>query len=191
MRILISNDDGIQSIALRILAQELVKLGNVYISAPSHEQSGVGHGITAHIPLRVQRVDFSGITEYAWGVDGTPADCVKLAIEKLMPEKPDIVISGINYGANLGTDVIYSGTVAAAMEGFLFGLPAIAISATGVRRGVGEGNFLLAATKTAEICRLWQQRNFQPRTMLNINVPGHKPEDVQGCRFTKLGWRWY
>ncbi len=191
MKILLTNDDGIQSPALLLLARRLAALGQIYIAAPSREQSGVGHGITAHVPLRAYPQSFSELTQWAWAIDGTPADCVKLAMEILLPEKPDLVVSGINYGANLGTDVVYSGTVAAAMEGYLFGLPAMAISATGIRRGAGQGNFDYAAEQAARLCRLWQQRDFQPRTMLNVNVPGSVPEDVKGCRLTRLGWRWY
>ncbi len=191
MKLLLTNDDGVQSLGLHILADVLKDLGTVYIAAPSREQSGVSHCITAHVPLRAHPVDFAAAGEYAWAIDGTPADCVKLAMEKLLPQKPDLVISGINRGANLGTDVIYSGTVAGAMEGYLHGFPAIAMSATGIRRGVGQANFDYAAQLCKQICLSWQERHFQPRTMLNVNVPGHQPQDVKGVRLTRLGWRWY
>lgn len=191
MRILITNDDGFSAFGLQALAKRLVKQAEVYIVAPSSEQSGVGHGITAHIPLRCQKIDLSWFSGLAWSVDGTPADCVKIAMEKLIPAKPDILISGINHGANLGTDTIYSGTVAGAMEGYLYGLPAMAVSVTGVRRGNGVGNFEYAADKASEICLKWQQCGFLPRTLLNVNIPGECPEDIKGSRITRLGWRWY
>ncbi|MCR4962721.1 MAG: 5'/3'-nucleotidase SurE [Firmicutes bacterium] len=191
MNILLTNDDGIQSSGLRILAEALLELGDIYIAAPSLEQSGVSHGLTAHVPLRAHRIDYAAAVKCAWSIDGTPADCVKLTIERLLPQKPDVVISGINFGANLGTDVIYSGTVAGAMEGYLFGLPAMALSVTGIRRGVGQGNFAYAARLCQQICLTWQQQDFKPRTMLNINVPGQNPQEIKGVRFTRLGWRWY
>lgn len=143
------------------------------------------------MPVRAYHRELKGIADMAWAIDGTPADCGKLALELLLPEKPDIVISGINPGPNLGTDVMYSGTVAAAAEGFCFGCPAIAVSCTGTRRGKGEANFDYAADFIAKLCLKMAERDFKPKMLLNINVPGSAPEDIKGVRYTYMGWRWY
>lgn len=192
MNILVTNDDGIRSYGIQVLAQELSKIGTVYVSAPSLNQSGSGHGLTVVTPLRAHKFDFPGIQGKAWSVDGTPADCVKLSIEKLMPVQPDVVVSGINNGSNLGTDVIYSGTVAAAMEGFFHGLPSVAISAARDKSVHGEesGNYLYGARLAAEYCQKLVNDEI-PRTLLNINIPGCQPEDVRGVKMCAMGWRWY
>lgn len=191
MKVLISNDDGIRATGIRILAQEISKVAEVYVAAPLNEKSGTSHGLTTTTPLRVYEHQMDGITPYAWAVDGTPADCVKLAIDALLPQRPDIVLSGINHGPNLGTDVIYSGTVAAAMEGYLNGLPALSLSVAGVRKGKGKGNYLYTAKLAAELCQRMAKDNYQPRVFFNINVPGSEPDDVRGVVYTYMGWRWY
>ena len=116
MKILITNDDGIWSPGLKALATALAEIGRVWILAPDRERSATGHAITVHKPLRPEKVELGVGEEAAWHLNGTPADCVKLALEVLLPEKPTWVCSGINYGSNLGTDVLYSGTVSAAAE---------------------------------------------------------------------------
>jgi 5'-nucleotidase len=191
MRILISNDDGIFAEGIRILAQHLKEIADIYIAAPQLERSGTSHGLTTMLPIRAHRSPLPNLTDNAWAIDGTPVDCVKLAIDVLMPERPDIVISGINNGPNLGTDIIYSGTVAAAMEGYLNGCPALAVSAAGIRKGKGAGNYHYAAELAVKICQQMAERAFKPRLLLNVNVPGNSPEEVRGVRYAHMGWRWY
>jgi 5'-nucleotidase len=185
LKILLSNDDGIEARGLQILGRELAKIGQVYVAAPEIEQSGAGHGITVRRPLyaRPRELPFAAA---AWAVDGLPADCVKLALEELLPEKPDILVSGINAGSNLGNDIIYSGTVAAAREGFLYGLPSLAVS-------VAErpGNMAYAAEFVRGLVASWQAKGFQPHALLNINVPGNTKSAVKGWRYTSMGWLWY
>jgi len=127
MRILISNDDGIHAEGITELRKTLEELAEIYVVAPDRERSACGHKITMHRPLRVKEITY-GPRSRGWSVDGTPADCVKLALEALLPEPPDLVVSGINYGPNLGTDVLYSGTVSAAIEGSINSIPSIAVS---------------------------------------------------------------
>lgn len=190
MKILVTNDDGLQAEGIAVLASQLRGVGDVYVVAPASEQSGVGHGLTARNPLRAIQTPMPAITEQAWAVTGTPADCVKLGIEQILGFLPDLVVSGINHGPNLATDTIYSGTVAGAMEGFLYGIPAIAISVVGSHRRLHRpGNFLLAAQVAAAYgVKLYESRE---NMLLNINVPGSPEEGVKGIRFCPLGWRWY
>lgn len=189
MNILITNDDGIRSHGIQTLAEALRELGDVYIAAPAENQSAAGHGLTVTVPLRAREFDFPA-ARAAWAVSGTPADCVKLSLEQLVPVQPDIVVSGINNGSNLGTDIIYSGTVAAAMEGFFHGLPAIAVSISSSWRHSDIGNYRIAAETARDYCQKLVSGAL-PRTLLNINVPGDKPEDIRGLKYTSMGWRWY
>ena len=189
MIILVTNDDGINAKGIHILAETLSKIATVYVAAPENNHSGAGHGLTVTVPLRANEVNFEGLSGKAWAINGTPADCVKLAMEHLLPERPDVVVSGINDGPNLGTDVLYSGTVAGAMEGHLHGLPAIAVSVS-LRKRAQEANFQLAADVAGEFAAKFVAGEL-PCTMLNINVPGLVPEDVNGLKYTYQGWRWY
>lgn len=190
MRILITNDDGLQAEGIAVLASALSAIGEVYVVAPATQQSAAGHGLTARDPLRAYHTPLPGITENAWAVTGTPADCIKLAMEQLLGFKPDLVVSGINHGPNLATDTIYSGTVAGAMEGFLYGIPAIAVSVVGSHRRVPvPGNFSLAGRVAAAYGH--QLHESGEKMFLNINVPGSSDADVKGVRFCRTGWRWY
>ena len=189
MRIFLTNDDGIQSHGIRILAESLSKLGEIYVVAPAVNHSGAGHGLTVTMPLRAKELESTNPNVYFWAVEGTPADCVKLGMEQLVPAKPDIVVSGINNGPNLATDVIYSGTVAGAMEGFFHGCPAIAVSVTN-RSQWNSGNYQLAADVTADYCQKFVSGQI-PKALLNINVPGKTQDEVKGLRNVPLGWRWY
>ena len=191
IRILICNDDGINAPGLHTLGRELARIADVYVAAPSAEQSGASHGLTTTQPLRAHRQSLPGITDNAWAIDGTPADCAKLALEELLGFLPDVVVSGINHGPNLGTDIIYSGTVAGATEGYCSGCCAIAISAAGIRRGVGQANYEYAARLAADICLQMAASDFKPKVFFNINVPGSVPEDIKGIKYTHMGWRWY
>ena len=185
MIILLSNDDGIDAPNLHVLGRALAEIAAVYVVAPIEEQSGTGHGITVHRALYVQQCKLPFATQ-AWAVGGLPADCVKLALEELLPQKPNIVVSGINNGPNLGNDIIYSGTVSAAMEGFLYDLPAIAVSVAN-----RPGNVAYAAEFTRDRILSWHDKGFKPRTLFNINVPGDKKDNVHGWRYTSMGWLWY
>ncbi|MEE8575168.1 MAG: 5'/3'-nucleotidase SurE [Thermodesulfobacteriota bacterium] len=178
--ILISNDDGIRSEGILVLAGELSALGTVYIVAPDRERSAASHSLTLHRPLRVEEIG-----ERMYSVDGTPTDCVTLAIGGILPVKPDIVVSGINKGENLGEDTLYSGTVSAAMEGTIFDIPSMAVSL------VARENFDF--TEAARFSRVLAERilagGLPPDTLLNVNVPAIK--DIKGHKVTSLGKRSY
>ncbi len=166
-RILLTNDDGVRSAGLRALADALGSLGEVVVVAPHAETSAVGHALTLHRPLRMEEVG-----EGWYSVDGTPTDCVNVAIVHVLRGLPDLVVSGINLGLNLGDDVTYSGTVSAALEGALFGVPAVAVS---VDRTAGDWQFGAAAWAARRVCRAVLGRGLTPRTLLNVNVPAGEP----------------
>ncbi|HLF10845.1 MAG TPA: 5'/3'-nucleotidase SurE [Gammaproteobacteria bacterium] len=180
MRILLSNDDGYQAKGLRVLAEHLGEIASVTIVAPDRNRSGASNSLTLETPLRVEQVDTN-----VYYVNGTPTDCVHIAITGLLDEQPDMLISGINHGANLGDDVLYSGTVAAAMEGRFLGIPAIAVSLV-----LGEGGHFETA---ASLMRRLVQRTFDDPlpadAILSVNVPDLPWEQIQGIRTTRLGFR--
>lgn len=180
MRILLSNDDGYFAPGLTCLAEALRPLAQVDVVAPERDRSGASNSLTLSNPLRVFRA-----TNGFFYVDGTPTDCVHLAITGLLEQEPDIVISGINHGANLGDDVIYSGTVAAAMEGRFLGLPAIAVSMAG-RSGK---NFSTAAGVVVRLLEQLQRDRLPADTILNVNVPDVPPSEITGYEATRLGHR--
>lgn len=186
MRILLTNDDGVRSPGLSALVAQLASSHEVTVIAPDRERSGVGHGITVRDPLRVYRVDLPGECE-AFAVSGTPADCVKIAFDALLDAPPDVVISGVNDGVNLGTDVLYSGTVAAAIEGRLYGAQALAVSLDG-RDAQG---FAYAARLAEALALRLVEEGLPPETLLNVNVPKGAPAGVKGVRLTRLGRRRY
>ena len=183
--ILVTNDDGIAAAGLTALAEALDPLGQVYVVAPDRERSTVGHSLTLHRPLRVERVG-----ERRFAVNGMPADCVNLGILGLLPTPPSLVVSGINHGANLGDDVTYSGTVSAAMEGTLLGVPSVAISLVGggEERDVESDKFDEAARMARVISARVLTEGLPPKTLLNVNVPHGRPK---GVRLTRLGQRVY
>ncbi len=177
--ILVTNDDGIHAAGLAALAAALAPLGEVYVVAPDREQSAVGHALTLHRPLRVERV-----AERRFAVNGTPSDCVNLGVLGLLPEPPVLVVSGINHGSNLGDDVTYSGTVSAAMEGTLLGVPSMAVSQLD-----GEAGGFEDAGRIAELVAARALVEGLPaKTLLNVNVPRG---EVRGVRMTRLGHRVY
>ncbi|MEO5569189.1 MAG: 5'/3'-nucleotidase SurE [Gemmatimonadaceae bacterium] len=187
MRFLATNDDGILAHGLECLIAAAEPLGEVTVVAPDREQSATSHSLTLHHPLRpVKRAD------RRWQVDGTPTDCVMLAIEALMPEKPDWVLSGINHGQNMGEDVLYSGTVAAAMEGLSLGVPAIAVSFAGgdLRADVTRLREQVA-TLTKVLSHVVNLPAFPANTLLNINLPPLPGDQIKGIRLTRLGRRVY
>ncbi|MCM2269362.1 MAG: 5'/3'-nucleotidase SurE [Thermoanaerobaculia bacterium] len=180
-RILVTNDDGVYSEGIRLLARELAPIGEVVVVAPDREQSATGHSLTLSRPLRMQRLE-----ENWYAVDGTPTDCVNLAVLWLLKEKPpDLVVSGINFGLNVGDDVTYSGTVSATFEGSLLSIPSIAFS-----QEVAEGfSFARSAALAARFVRsLFEEADLPRDLLLNVNFPATPPK---GLRFTRLGKRVY
>ncbi|HBK61149.1 MAG TPA: 5'/3'-nucleotidase SurE [Firmicutes bacterium] len=167
-RILISNDDGIAAPGLAALVQSVCDIGGeAWVCAPDRERSAISHALTMRSPLRVRRVQLPGVSTTAWSVDGSPADCVKLALEELMPERPDVVLAGVNRGPNLGTDILYSGTVAAAAEGALAGIPSIAVSTVSYE----PSDYSPAASVGATLAQLVAVRGLPAGVVLNVNVP--------------------
>lgn len=187
MRFLCTNDDGILAHGLGCLVSAASEVGEVTIVAPDREQSATSHSLTLHHPLRpVRRADG------AFQVDGTPTDCVMLAIEALMPERPDFVLSGVNHGQNMGEDVLYSGTVAAAMEGLALGIPSIAFSFAGgdLRADPLLIDELVPSIRSV-IIHLTTLPNFPKSTLFNVNLPPRSSDKVKGMRLTRLGRRVY
>jgi 5'-nucleotidase len=187
LRLLLSNDDGILAHGLSCLIKAAEPLGEVTVVAPDREQSATSHSLTLHHPVRP-------ITrgERRFQVDGTPTDCVMLAVEALMPERPDFVLSGINHGQNMGEDVLYSGTVAAAMEGLSLGIPSIAISFAGgdLRADVSMLDQQIEPL-TSLLSHLTSLPAFPENTLLNINLPPVPGSEIRGIRLTRLGKRVY
>ncbi|MFI5229774.1 MAG: 5'/3'-nucleotidase SurE [Gemmatimonadales bacterium] len=187
MRFLVTNDDGILAEGIECLCAAAEPLGEVTIVAPDREQSATSHSLTLHHPVRPIRRG-----ERRWQVDGTPTDCVMLALEALMPEKPDFVLSGINHGQNMGEDVLYSGTVAAAMEGLALGIPSIAVSfARGDIRADAAELREQVKVLTPLLRHLTSLPNFPAETLFNINLPPLAADAVKGVRLTRLGRRIY
>lgn len=180
MRFLLSNDDGYLAPGLARLAEALSRLGEVTVVAPERDRSGASHSLTLDRPLTVRRAP-NGF----FFVNGTPTDCVHLAVTGLMDSPPDMVISGINNGANMGDDTIYSGTVAAAMEGFLLGIPSLAVSLVSKR---GE-HFNTAADAAASVVQRLMDKPWPAPVLLNLNVPDVAPELLAGIDVTRLGRR--
>lgn len=182
MRILLSNDDGYEAPGINALAQTLQEIAEITIVAPERDRSGASNSLTLEMPIRARRLGDNLIR-----VDGTPTDCVHLAITGLLDHEPDMVISGINAGANMGDDVLYSGTVAAAMEGRFLGLPAIAVSLA------GSGYRFTHYATAAQVTRLFIDRlgadPLPQDTILNINVPDLPFADLSGYQATRLGHR--
>lgn len=181
MRILISNDDGYQAIGIRTLAQALSDIAEITVVAPERDRSGASNSLTLDHPLRARSADDGSIC-----VDGTPTDCVHLGITGLLDKEPDMVISGINAGANLGDDVIYSGTVAAAMEGRFLGFPAIAVS---LALGEPPHHYETAARVARELVERLRRDPLPSDTILNVNVPDQPWDQIQGFEATRLGHR--
>ena len=180
MRILVSNDDGYQAPGIRRLAEALSPLAEVHVVAPERDRSGASNSLTLELPIRASRHD-DGVVS----VDGTPTDCVHLAITGLLREEPDMVVAGINAGANLGDDVLYSGTVAAAIEGRFLGLPALAISMT----SSSPEHFASGARVARLLVDRLLEHPLPADIILNVNVPDLPWEEIRGLRATRLGHR--
>ena len=182
MRILVSNDDGIDSLGISVLAEALKEIGDVTVIAPRTEQSAVGHAITMKIPLRITEYYKNG-SFFGYAIDGTPADCIKIGIRNIMKEPPDVVVSGINHGSNTAINIIYSGTVSAAREAAIMDVPSIAISVTS--HSAAEFNY---AGKVAKmLCQLVAEEGLQNGTLLNVNVPDLPEEKIKGILLTTQG----
>jgi len=181
--ILCTNDDGYLATGLRVLADAARGVGEVRVVAPDREQSATSHSLTMHYPLRARQVE-----DGVFNVDGTPTDCVALAVGALLERRPDFVLSGINHGQNMGEDVLYSGTVAGAMEATILGIPAIAFSYTGrdPKQIAGFGPLIRRL-----LAQIVERGDFPPETLLSVNLPAIAPEEVQGVRVTRLARRVY
>jgi len=181
-RILVSNDDGIHAPGIRALVEAIGDLAEVTVVAPLTEQSAASHALTLHHPLRIKQVE-----DRQYAVEGTPTDCVLLAIREFLPELPDLVVSGINQGPNLGEDVLYSGTVAAAMEGSLLGVASVAFSLASWR----HKDFRGASQVARQIVERLLTKNLPTQFLLNVNIPPVPPQEFAGYRITRLGSRVY
>lgn len=181
-RILISNDDGYDAPGIQVLIDALEPLGDIWVVAPDSEQSASSHSLTLRRPIEVIRV-----SDRHFRVTGTPTDCVVLAQQVILDQKPDIVVSGINHGPNMGEDVHYSGTVAAAFEGAILSIPAIAVSALQRSVADAETNGRLARSVVESAL----ERGLAPRQLLNVNIPDPDVSKIRGLRITKLGSRSY
>lgn len=188
MRILLTNDDGINAPGLAVLEEIAARLSDdVWVCAPAEEQSGAGHSLTLSRPVRLRRH-----SERRWSVSGTPTDAVMLAMKQVMPGLPDVILSGVNRGANLGDDVTYSGTVSAAMEGALAGIRSVALSQVYAREGMGDAVPFGAARAWGEkVLRPLLDGDFPPRTLINVNFPPLAADAVKGIRAVRQGFHDY
>jgi len=191
MNILISNDDGILSNGIRALIEALAPKYDVYVVAPDRERSAAAHSLTLHTPLRVEEVGSKYGAKRCWMTTGTPGDCIKIAVNAILEpsELPDLVISGINHGPNLGSDILYSGTVSCAMEGAMMGIPSIATSLASLRSDYED--FKFAGEFIAKLVELLENYEFPKKSILNVNVPGLEKEDVSGIAITELGHKMF
>ncbi|MGH7565848.1 MAG: 5'/3'-nucleotidase SurE [Gemmatimonadota bacterium] len=186
MLFLVTNDDGYLAPGLRTLARALGELGEVVVVAPDREQSATSHSLTLHHPLRVRQT-----AENRYHVDGTPTDCVMLAVNALLDRRPDYVFSGINHGGNMGDDVSYSGTVSAAMEATLLGIPSVSVSLVHADEQWLEGYEDVVRRLARMIVDEPVQKLFPADTLLNVNLPDREASTVEGVRITTLGKRLY
>jgi len=187
LHILLTNDDGILAPGLWYLAERLAKLAHVTVVAPDREQSGVGTSVTLIHPLRASPVPTQVEGVEAYSVEGTPADCVVLGLGVILVNNVDLVVAGINQGANLGDDVLISGTVGAALQGYLRGIPSLAVSLAGLQATRYEA----PARLVAHLARLAKEGELPKRLFLNINVPDLPPDEIEGVEITRLGARSY
>ena len=182
MKVLLTNDDGYGARGLRALYSEITKIAGTIIIAPEKESSASGHAITVFDPIRVEEIYDNG-NAIGYAVAGTPADCVKLGLTVILKEKPDIVISGVNLGPNVGTNIIYSGTVSAATEGTMLGIPSMAVSLDSFT----DPDFTFAARFAARLAEIVVTRGLPEGTLLNVNVPAVKEEEIKGIKITRQG----
>lgn len=191
MNILLSNDDGIHANGIRALSEELSADYDVYIIAPNQERSAAGHSITLNSPLRVEEVDAKYGSKRSWSVSGTPGDCVKIGVSAILAEneKPDLIISGINHGPNLGHDILYSGTVSCAIEGAMMNISSIAVSLNSFKPSLEDLKF--TAEFIGSLIPKLDRFKFPEKSILNINVPGIAKDDITGVAVTEMGGRMF
>ncbi|MBF0327959.1 MAG: 5'/3'-nucleotidase SurE [Nitrospirae bacterium] len=180
--ILVTNDDGVHAPGIIALFKAMKEIGDAYIVAPDRERSAAGHSLTLHKPLKVEE-----LREKVYSVNGTPTDCVALAVNKVLPRKPDLVASGINKGANLGDDITYSGTVAAAIEGTILSVPSFAISVVGDK----PFHYDTAVPYAIKVASYILEKSLPYDTLLNVNVPNIHKAEVKGMKLTRQGKRVY
>ena len=187
MNILISNDDGLMANGITALTMALAEEHDVYVVAPDRERSAAGHSLTLHTPLRVEELEPKFGAKRNWVTTGTPGDCVKIAVSAILAddEKPDFIISGINHGPNLGSDILYSGTVSCAIEGAMLGYPAIATSLCST--SCEPEDFVSAAHFMAKFMNVLKDISFPEKSILNINFPALELADIAGVKITELG----
>ncbi|MEW6587193.1 MAG: 5'/3'-nucleotidase SurE [Nitrospirota bacterium] len=183
--ILVTNDDGIRSPGLLALFEVMKEMGTAFVVAPDRERSAVSHALTMHRPLKVEKLG-----DYFFSVNGTPTDCVAIGINKILPEHPSFVVSGINRGGNLGDDITYSGTVSAAIESTIMGIPAFAVSLV-LNKRTSVLHFDTAAGIARDVGRYILDNSLPYDTLLNANVPNVPIEEIRGVRFTRQGKRIY
>ena len=182
MKVLLTNDDGVNALGIAAMRDALSKVADVTVVAPETEMSAVGHAITLADPLRVRSVEKNG-QKFGWAVNGTPADCVKIAVRAILDEKPDVVVSGINHGQNVATNVIYSGTVSAATEGMILGIPSVAVSLASF---TGH-DFDVAAKVGVDVAQNVAKRGIPEGTLLNVNVPALPEGEIKGVKICRNG----
>ena len=187
MKILVANDDGIKSKGLYALVKELIKYHEVTVVAPMEQRSASSHSITLFKPINIKEETLENLNCKAYSISGTPADCVRIGLDRLCKDA-EVVISGINRGLNAGTDVIYSGTVSAAMEAAIYNIPAIAVSQqVDYSEEEKEEDYFISAIYAAKIIKLAKEKYFKPNVVLNLNVPKIPQEEIKGFRVCKIG----
>lgn len=189
LKILISNDDGIHANGIQTLAAKLSQNHEVYVVAPDRERSATGHALTLHKPIRIEEMDLSFPVAKAYSVSGTPSDCVKLALNALLDVEIDVLVSGINHGPNLGSDVIYSGTVSAALEGAIHGIPSIAVSLVNGFEKMAD--FSHGAEFINQFLPTAMKVGIPAKSILNINIPAVSLHHFAGIQIAELGTRMY
>ncbi|NEZ47116.1 5'/3'-nucleotidase SurE [Clostridium niameyense] len=189
MNILLTNDDGINAEGIKVLAKSLYKYHNVVVVAPMEQRSASSHSITINESIIVKKDKIEGLDVEAYSISGTPADCVRVALDKLVKDKIDIVISGINRGVNIGNSILYSGTVSAAIEGSMYELPSIAVS-TEIVKGKQE-DYQIAAKYLLKILQQSSKNYLRNDVVLNLNIPYCKEEDIKGIKICKIGNKVY
>lgn len=179
IKILLTNDDGIFAEGIEVLAEIVKEFGEIYVAAPDRQMSAVSHGITIHEPIIVKKYNFPVNVAGAWSIGSTPADCVRLALNNLLTEKPDLILSGINNGTNYGGDILYSGTVAGAIEGYQYKIPSLALSLDG-------NNFDVCRRYLGEFIEKYIQIAMNSSYVLNVNIPSCELDEFKGVVYARL-----
>ncbi|GAA0744646.1 5'/3'-nucleotidase SurE [Clostridium oceanicum] len=189
MNILLTNDDGVEAEGIKVLAKHLIKEHNVIVVAPSEQKSACSHSITIAESIKVEETKIEGVNVKAYKVSGTPADCVRIGLDKIIKEKIDIVISGINRGVNIGNDILYSGTVSAAIEGSIYNLPSMAVSLQ-ITKGK-DINYDLAADYALKVLGKSREKYLRNDVVLNLNIPSLEKEEIKGLKVCSIGNKIY